>query len=251
MNKQPELTAQTKQNLTDAFWQLYCTKRIDKITVKAITLLAGYNRGTFYEYFTDIYDVLEQIENSLLPASHELPPLDFSAGASPFSTDIFVKMYTDHSKYYVVLFGDNGDPSFQSKMKNRLKPMIKKKLISQGIADDFELDYTLEFTLSAMIGVLSYWFKQEKKLPIENLIKLIYNFMQNGIIKKLLHGSAVTWKRLTTSGPRIIITLNCFNRVIVGREGGGDPMDGSSIGDSSHIGIGHSLAARGRLRLQG
>ena len=68
--------------------------------------------------------------------------------------------------------------------------MIKKKLIAQGIADDFELDYTLEFTLSAMIGVLSYWFKQKKKLPIENLIKLIYNFMQNGIIKKLLHGSA-------------------------------------------------------------
>ena len=64
MKKQPEITVQTKQNLTDAFWQIYCTKRIDKITVRDITTKAGYNRGTFYEYFRDVYDVLEQIGTS-------------------------------------------------------------------------------------------------------------------------------------------------------------------------------------------
>lgn len=67
MKKQSEVTAQTKQNLVGAFWSLYCEKRIEKITVKEITLKAGYNRGTFYEYFTDVYDVLEQIEKSLIP----------------------------------------------------------------------------------------------------------------------------------------------------------------------------------------
>ena len=74
MNKQPEVTAQTKQNLIDAFWSLYCEKRIEKITVKEITQMAGYNRGTFYEYFTDVYDVLDQIELSLVPTLNELPP---------------------------------------------------------------------------------------------------------------------------------------------------------------------------------
>lgn len=37
MKKQPEITKQTKQNLADAFWQIYCKKRIEKITVKDIT----------------------------------------------------------------------------------------------------------------------------------------------------------------------------------------------------------------------
>jgi AcrR family transcriptional regulator len=61
MNRQPEITAQTRQNLIDAFWSLYCEKRIEKITVKEITIKAGYNRGTFYEYFVDVYDVFETI----------------------------------------------------------------------------------------------------------------------------------------------------------------------------------------------
>ena len=33
MNKRTEITAQTKQNIIDAFWDLYCEKRIEKITV--------------------------------------------------------------------------------------------------------------------------------------------------------------------------------------------------------------------------
>ena len=50
MRKREEITAQTKQNIIDAFWALYCEKRIEKITVRDITNKAGYNRGTFYEF---------------------------------------------------------------------------------------------------------------------------------------------------------------------------------------------------------
>ena len=54
MNKRIEITAQTKQNLIDAFWSLYTEKRIEDITVKDITHKAGYNRGTVYEYFPSV-----------------------------------------------------------------------------------------------------------------------------------------------------------------------------------------------------
>jgi len=36
MSKRVEITSQTKQNIIDAFWALYCEKRIEKITVKDI-----------------------------------------------------------------------------------------------------------------------------------------------------------------------------------------------------------------------
>lgn len=185
MKRQPELTAQTKQNFTDAFWQIYCTKRIDKITVKEITTKAGYNRGTFYEYFIDVYDVLDQIETSLLPEPAEFPPIDFTTVTQPNPIDNFIKMYEEHKKYYVVLLGDNGDPSFLSKMKNSIKPKLKQILISKGVANDFELDYTLEYTLSAMIGILSYWYRQENTQPTERLINLMYDIMRDGVMNKL------------------------------------------------------------------
>jgi len=59
MKKREHITRQTKQNIVDAFWELYCEKRIEKITIKDITIKAGYNRSTFYEYFNDSYEVLE------------------------------------------------------------------------------------------------------------------------------------------------------------------------------------------------
>ena len=58
----------TRENLIEAFWELYKDKPIEKITVKEITNRAGYNRGTFYAYFKDTYEVLKEIKESIMPS---------------------------------------------------------------------------------------------------------------------------------------------------------------------------------------
>jgi len=185
MKKQPEVTAQTRKNLADAFWSLYCEKRIEKITVKEITQKAGYNRGTFYEYFTDVYDVLQQIEESLIPTLDELPPITMADENIGMPIDMFMKLYEQNSKYYSVLLGDNGDPAFSSKLKNSTKPILKQALSEDHDLDPIEFDFVLEYVLSAMIGIMSYWFRQEKVLPAEDLIVLIHDLMENGVMKRL------------------------------------------------------------------
>ncbi|TDL32794.1 TetR/AcrR family transcriptional regulator [Jeotgalibacillus sp. S-D1] len=186
MKKNPAITAQTKQNLNQAFWELYCMKRIDKITIKEITMRAGYNRSTFYEYFSDVYDVLEQLEERLIANLQELPVQQLSSQKDPFPLEALVSMFSHHSKYLVVLLGDQGDPAFQGKIKASMKPMIKEILIAQGARDDFELEYTLEYALSAMIGVLRYWFSQEEPPSIEKLVELLTELSDEGIMKKLI-----------------------------------------------------------------
>ena len=98
MKNNPEVMTKTKQDLIDAFWALYCQKRIDKITVKEITQKAGYNRSTFYEYFIDIYDVLEQIETAIIPNINELPPIATSKGNLGMPLDIFMELYEQNDK---------------------------------------------------------------------------------------------------------------------------------------------------------
>jgi AcrR family transcriptional regulator len=186
MNKQPEITAQTRQNLIDAFWSLYCEKRIERITVKEITQKAGYNRGTFYEYFTDVYDVLEQIEEALIPSLEELPPIILPDHNMGMPLDMFMTLYEQNSKYYSVLLGDNGDPAFASKLKNSTKPIISQALPSDYGGNEIETDFILEFVLSAMIGIMSYWFRQNKPLPAEKLIELMYELMEKGVMGKLI-----------------------------------------------------------------
>lgn len=183
MKKQSEVTAQTRQNLVDAFWELYCEKRIEKITVKEITQKAGYNRGTFYEYFTDVYDVLEQLEESLIPAIYELPPISIASQNIGMPLDMFMALYEQNSKYYSVLLGDNGDPAFASKLKSSTKPVIKQAFLEKYNIDPIEFDFILEFVLSAMIGIMSYWFMKDKILPVEDLVSLMYGLMENGVMK--------------------------------------------------------------------
>lgn len=185
MSKRVEIKAQTKQNIIDSFWSLYCEKRIEKITVKDITNKAGYNRGTFYEYFSDVYDVLEDIENSLIPTLTELPPVLIPTGTLGMPLDAFFELYEQSSKYYSVLLGEKGDPAFASKLKNSIKPMIMQELTDNHYVYKKELDYILEYTLSAMIGIMSYWFRQTDTYAYDELHGLINRLMEQGVIKQL------------------------------------------------------------------
>lgn len=173
MNKHKLSAMQTRQKLIDAFWALYTQKRIEKITVSEITTLAGCNRCTFYEHFADVYAVLESIEDSLIPEIDELPPLDIT---SDTPIDTFINMYSN--KYYSVLLGENGDPSFSAKLKNSLKQKLIAHLTDGE--NQIELDYRLEFILSAMIGIFSYWIKQNNSISKEKLVSLILDIMKNG-----------------------------------------------------------------------
>ena len=185
MKKQPELTAQTRQNLIDAFWGLYCEKSIEKITIKEITTKAGYNRGTFYEYFSDVYDLLEQIEQSLIPTIEELPPITMPEFTHGKPLDVFMALYEQNGKYYSVLLGDKGDPAFASKLKNSTKPIIKRAISDKFDTNSLEFDFIMEYMLSAMIGVMSYWFAQGKALPAEELVALMYDLMETGVTGRL------------------------------------------------------------------
>lgn len=185
MNKQPAITEQTKKNLMESFWSIYSHKKIEQITVKEISEKAGYNRGTFYEYFVDVYDVLELIENALIPGVDELPPIENPASdIGIIQLDMFMKLYEKNNSYYAVLLGENGDPAFASKLKKAVKPIIRESFKLNDISS-IETDYILEYILSAMIGIMGYWFNENKSLPAEKLISLIYDLMDGTIMSKM------------------------------------------------------------------
>ena len=127
MKKQPEVTAATRQKLMDAFWSIYKEKAIDKISIAEITRITGNNRGTFYHYFKDAYDVLEQIEDGLIKqvnteVKEALSNYAFKEDARDinllysFSAPIFKR----HEEKLFTLLGKDGDPKFTSKFKGKL-----------------------------------------------------------------------------------------------------------------------------------
>lgn len=72
-----------------------------------------------------------------------------------------------------------------SKLKNSTKPTLKKALCENHDLNPIEFDFILEYVLSAMIGIMSYWFRQNKVLPPEELVGLMYDLMENGVMKRI------------------------------------------------------------------
>lgn len=187
MRKRPEITEQTKANLITAFWDRLETQKKDKITIKEITDHAGYYRSTFYEYFTDMSDLIEQAEDLLIQDMEKQAFYSMSNSSLDEIIPKSVKFYSDNSKYLRILLGQNGSPTFALKFKNLLHPMIQKYYHLDDI--NVETEYVIEFTLSALLGTLTYWFENDKNISIEKLIEIV-----NPIIKTILNPKLITTK---------------------------------------------------------
>lgn len=183
--------AETKQKLRDSFFELYALKRIDKIGIKEITDRAGFNRGTFYIHYKDIYDLLEQTEEELLQVismfADNLMDAVFHAG------DIYAafppaEFFQRYGKYMKVLVGPNGDPSFMVRLRNFVKELFTKEINRLGLKniDTEKAEYVFEYVSSAQIGILTHWFQNDMKMPVTKLADIIQTLTREGPIKLLL-----------------------------------------------------------------
>ena len=187
MAKRTTITAHTKQNLIDAFWVLYCQKPLAQITVKEIVARAGYNRSTFYEYFPDVAAVLSAIENALIPTIDTLPPFVGESYSIGMPIAQFMQLYQQNAKFYMILLGENGDPAFVTKLKNSIKPTILHLYQTHTEYDELHRDFVVEFMLSALIGVMSYWFRQQQPLSQTQLLALMHQLMTKGVMPAITH----------------------------------------------------------------
>lgn len=183
MKKQAEVTARTRKQLMDAFWDIYREKGIHQTTVGAITKSAGFNRGTFYEYFTDIYDLLGQFEDELLQALKLQVDRHFQDGLPKNFQDFLspcAQLFALYGDKLYILMSAQGDPAFPAKLQNQLRPVM---LAITGLSQEEPyLDYLTAFGFSAMLGLVGHWYENGKEIEIETLFGLIQSLIATGIL---------------------------------------------------------------------
>lgn len=168
MPAKPSVAANTKQILTDAFWKLYREKSIDKITVREITQLAGYNRSTFYEYFCDVYDVLQQLEDSLMEK------LRFGKPAlNIMSIDELAAIFEENAEYLSVLFSKKGDISFMFAAREKLKKTFYDATEKQSKKLDFKAELLLEYHVAGTISSMIHWLHMPNRPSAESYLETL------------------------------------------------------------------------------
>ncbi|MBS7009383.1 TetR/AcrR family transcriptional regulator [Anaerostipes sp.] len=182
MRKHPEVTARTRQCFIDSFWNLLSKNKLSKITVSSITKEAGYNRGTFYEYFKDIPDLLEQIEDELMDDLIDQVTEKFSRGC-PYNLQILsqecasILVQFDDKLFY--LLSEYGDSSFSYRFKNRFINEITN-LFDFGAKDRYK-DYIVNFCYSALIGIRLHWYETGKQLGFDEVVSVTQGLIATGL----------------------------------------------------------------------
>ena len=188
MKKHPEITAQTRETMTQAFLELYRTKKLEHITVKEIVAKAGYNRSTFYLYFKDTADVLEQLEENLLIQLKATMNSDGLSWSFQHLTANLIALYqSPQVDLLCLLLGENGDPLFARKLKDTIRPIFLNVL---GLSDqDKHTSYLWEILFSLGITTLLNWYKNEQDLPADELISMGQSILMHGLLPVIMQYS--------------------------------------------------------------
>lgn len=172
MKKQPLITEQTKANLKDAFWKLYTEKPIEKISIKQITDLAGYNRGTFYLYYEDVYDIFHQIEDELLNQIQNIIE-DSLLNNDTFDLSrqmgIIVELVQTHSDHVVYLLSEHGDPQFTKRLKEIIWPLLNRYFVPSKDHSEYQMGLLAEFYLSGVLSAVIKW-NENPQMDIDEFI---------------------------------------------------------------------------------
>ncbi|WP_342477607.1 TetR/AcrR family transcriptional regulator [Paenibacillus sp. FSL H7-0350] len=176
MNKQPQITEKTRQRFIEVFCELYSQKPIEKISVQEIANKSGYNRSTFYQYFTDIYELVDSVENDLLnEMKQELTNKELSVHTVQDTLSCLGKR--EHLQVLNALLGDYGSVRFLKRLKQEF--ILDQYL---NIPQNHSLTpYFIEFYLTTTLSLFRLWLQRGKDIPPEEFIRLAENLYSRGI----------------------------------------------------------------------
>ena len=165
MKKQPEITEATRKDFIYAFCECYKERPIEKITVKEISEKAGYSRVTFYNYFKDPYDLLNQIEEEFISnftkAIHDNIEQNRLLDNFLYTFD---ELINQNELYSQILLNNSYNLQFSKSLQNIIIPLALKNLkISQ---DNKKAIYAFEFYIQGVISMITSWMKNEKDMSI-------------------------------------------------------------------------------------
>lgn len=181
MRKNPEITAMTKQAFIDAFCLLSQRKPTEKITVRELSVRAGYNRCTFYQYFSDVYAVLETIEDRVAAQVKEnlrvaIEPEDFGKTF----LNAFTRIHREQAPYFDLLLRPANRARFSEKLIAEVGPILTARFHLPP--EDERSGLLTELYLSTALAAVARWIKSGRKLPLPEFSALLRDVLSSGVL---------------------------------------------------------------------
>lgn len=173
----------TKRAIHKAMTHLMTEKDITDISVTEIADLADINRKTFYNYYTGVYQLVDEIENEIVGNFAELiKSIDF-AQALVDPSIVFNKLYatvSDHVEFVDALFSSGRNFSLVNKVLDILIEMASDAAVEHFRSDPEKTELITRFIFAGEIATYQAWFHSGSKIPIKELSHTIATLCTRG-----------------------------------------------------------------------
>lgn len=172
----------TKRLLEQGLVQLLEKKPIRSITVRELTNLIDINRGTFYLYYQDIYDMVEKLEEEyisrLIGMLDEHQEEELSVRVREVSQELFT-FIEENKRLCKVLLSENGDINFLQSL-NAIIHDRYRGFHERLKMDEETFEYRYAFTVFGLLGVIQRWLAADCDWPAEKMAALAEMSIRTG-----------------------------------------------------------------------
>ena len=184
VKKEDRRVRRTKKLLTQALTELMQQKQVKEITVTELTDLADMNRGTFYLYYKDIFDMLEHIEDNMFQALNEIlerhEKENVVQETEPILRDI-LGFIQENQEMVRVLLSPHGDMNFLHRLNDVLREkclqFVRRVAPNEGEAS---FDYQYSFVVFGTAGLIRAWVNRNCAESTEEIAQMAGRMIRTG-----------------------------------------------------------------------
>ncbi|SDY22369.1 Transcriptional regulator C-terminal region [Evansella caseinilytica] len=183
-NKLDRRKKYTRMVLKESLMKRLQEKPISSITIKEICELADINRSTFYSHYSDLYDLLYQMEDEILEdISQTMVSCSYTEDEEAIQmTTRLLEYLAENREICQTLFSEHGDPTFQKKvMMFAREYVLKTPPIDNNSTDRETSEYLSLYIANGSIYVIQHWLNNGLKQSPEEMAELIIKLGMKGL----------------------------------------------------------------------
>ena len=186
--KEDRRVRRTKKLLSQGLIELMQQKQVKDITVRELADLVDVNRGTFYLYYRDIFDMLERLEEELFEQlnavilAHKGEPI--LTHARPMLKDLF-RIVAENKEICSVLLSDNGDIKFLQKLSDVIQEKLRMDWLNGYVENETEFEYRYAFGALGFIGLRRTWLHRDCVESADDMAAFADSLIRQGIMTDL------------------------------------------------------------------
>lgn len=180
MNNADRRVRKTQNALKEALAKLMAEKELHQITVRELTETADIHRATFYAHYQDVYDLYEQLKNSVMTDIDKMIDNDPTHTYESIYESVIEYVY-ENTALWTMLFGKYGNKDFQNSVCN----LLEKKYLNIWLFEEHrteissEMRYLTKYHIQGCISMISLWCNSGFAYPKEKIIRLVRKVNEN------------------------------------------------------------------------